>query len=214
MRLRNHNDGSITISRYHKETVDELDKNYIRVGNKLKWFPIVEGTNHINDLSIDLSNGCYIVGKGESLDKVTKESFKLRIPIFCINHSVTIISQLGLDNKIIATQFDAYTGKIDNGNYDLIVSAYVDRLYKDRKNKYIDIDCGLHTSIEYLLRLITERHCPIVYLIGFDSCTSGSMGYAKKLGLDSSKNNFSNHLNLIRKYFDCIDIHFLTEEDL
>src|ERR1035437_3888987 len=107
LRIRFGMDGCLWIHRSDPETEADLDGQYHRLPNQLKWY------SKIPILLSELKNMfpdslCYVVGKGPSLDNITAGCFPdPQAPIICINESIHVIEKLKLPNHIYVTQLDS-----------------------------------------------------------------------------------------------------------
>jgi uncharacterized Rossmann fold enzyme len=128
----------------------------------------------------------YIVGKGPSLDRISKEDFpNAAAAVMCINDAVQKIESLGIPNPIYAVQQDRHPrNDCVPKNGLLFVSCY---------SEYVVTDCALKAvycpsmfgEIKVVPTVVMAIHLAKYFgakrltFLCFDSCLSGDLTYAK-----------------------------------
>jgi len=207
MRIRKSEDCSIYIPRSNKAVEAILDRDFQRVPNQLKWFPIVGVGKNIDDLK-DKYKGCdgYIIGKGPSLDNISKDIFTSPDAIIiAINEAVYKIESLDLPNDIFGLQCDALlrnTCKPDKS--PMLISHHIQYFYPKLTNKYIFsyADHIIHAqslSSQICLSLLKMMGVGYIKMVAFDACVEGSTSYADCIGHppEGDAQRFRTHCNRI-----------------
>jgi hypothetical protein len=93
--MRRHNDGSYWIPKQNASLEAEMDSTMERVGNSLRWFPRNLGFKLSDFKDSQKGEKILLVGKGPSLDKLTKSLLdRYKISLF-INDSIKKADALG-----------------------------------------------------------------------------------------------------------------------
>jgi len=100
--MRRHIDGSIWLARQNALQEKELDKEMERVPGSLRWFPKNTGTP-FSFFKNKYLKSAIIIGKGPSLDKLSKEMVKNKF-LFFINDAVKKAKELDLKNIHVVQQ--------------------------------------------------------------------------------------------------------------
>ena len=208
MRIRKSEDCSIYIPRQNKAVEAILDRDFQRVPNQLKWFPIVADGKNIDDLK-DKYKNCdgYIIGKGSSLDNISKDIFTSPdAVIIAINESIYKVEGLGLPNDIFGLQCDALlrnTCKPDKS--PLLISHHIQYFYPKMDNKYVfsyaeHIIHAQSLSAQICLSLIKMMGVKHITMVAFDACVEGDVTYADCIGHppEGDAERFRTHCNRIR----------------
>ncbi len=194
MRILHNRDGTVSIARQNREAEKWLDDNLERLPNQLRWRPKFV-TKHGIDKLVLQGKSIYLIGKGPSLDNLTKKDFKdKKSPIFCINESIHAIEKLDLPNDIYVVLQDALlrdTCKPKNGG--VICSKVLSNFYPENENKYVFDPKEYFTTINYTVVIainIAKKHGMTNFkMMGFDSIVNGDTKYASSIGYQHPKNS-------------------------
>lgn len=208
MRIRKSEDCSIYIPRQNKAVEEILDRDFQRVPNQLKWFPIVMGGKNINDLK-DKYKGCdgYIIGKGSSLDNISKDIFTSSdAVVIAINESIYKVENLGLPNDVFGLQCDPLLGNTCKPKKSpLLISHHIQYFYPKMVNKYVfsyaeHIIHAQSLSAQICLSLMKEMGVGYIKMVAFDACVEGGIDYADCIGHppEGDAERFRTHCNRIR----------------
>lgn len=138
----------------------------------------------------------YIVGKGESLEYLTKDYFGEGI-VFTINEAILKVELLNLDNKIYSVQKDGSSPEFRNTcpskdclncPYSMVYPQDATLLVHEHESKYCLEDyydrhifdnelMGLNwfdQSAQSCIKLAQQKGCTELILLCFDSVTNGS----------------------------------------
>lgn len=192
LRIRKSFDGTFWIPRSDKETEDYLDSQYVRMPNQLKWRNSIP--NMLGAFKNIYKDRCaYIVGKGLSLDNISKGCFQdSYCPIFCINDSIHAIEKLNnITNDLYITQLDSNLNeKCRPKRAKMFHGPLCSHLYQEGVYKY-EVDpfsFGLderHISAQYAIMIARYMGCTQLELFCFDSCVNKNTQYAKCIGYPS-----------------------------
>jgi hypothetical protein len=100
--MRRHPDGSIWLARQNALQEQQYDKEMDRVPGSLRWFPKNTGAP-LAYFKNKYMKKVMIIGKGPSLDKLSKEDCANKF-VFFINDSMKKANQLGLKNIYVVQQ--------------------------------------------------------------------------------------------------------------
>jgi len=213
-------DGTFMIPRVARDVRKMLDSKYIPLKNENRWYLPIVGCSEISELlPIFEGESCYLIGKGKSLDYVTKEDFPIEeAPIVCINESIHKIETLDLPNPIFCIQHDAAlknTCKPKKGK--IIVGYYASKHYDGDIYIYYPELLGLSRSsltAECAIKIVIGLNTQQIILMCFDGSTTGNTDYAKCIGYPSSlkgaPNRFLDHKNRIERAIDGLDCRWVT----
>lgn len=208
LRIRRGIDGSYWIPRKDKETENWLDRQYIRVGDQLKWH------NKLPNM-LSFFHNCHsnttaaIIGKGISLDILKAKHLKDHGCIIAINESVLKIEDLDLDVPLYGTQLDHTLGETcrpSKLSTKLFCGPRCANLYDEGVTKLLaDPTCfGLTESCisaVYAIALARHMGCIKVNMFAFDGCLKSNYDYARCIGYPSSRAGsplrFASHRQLI-----------------
>lgn len=205
MRIRRSDeDGSFTIARRNVKAEKYLDDAGIRCPNQLKWFLPLTG------IQLDFTSTCYIVGKGPSLDNLTKEYFEPGCSILCINESIHKVKSLGLDNPLYMFQQDEHIGKSCQAEDVIsVISPKLRRIFKDYPDTFVihPRTVGPESSvITALFAMNTAQHFGVkdFKFMCFDACVNQKCEYAECVGYSSNEGHhrpsrFLGHRKLIER---------------
>lgn len=195
VRIRRAFDGTYYIVRHDKIAEAFLDKYCQRLPNEKRWIPRFITDNRVEDFRpLFIGKSCYIIGKGPSLDDLSKEDFKnTHYPVICLNESIHKVETLKLINPVFGLQQDA---KLKNhckpNKAPLFVSTKACNYYNDYDKAYIfdNLRLGLTRNALSVTAAIT-----ISKLLGsqsyimmcFDACVNRNTSYAACIGYISTE---------------------------
>ena len=137
-------------------------------------------------MSLMRNMNVYIVGKGPSLDRLTREDFPHNVsPIICINDSVKKVESLETFNPIYSVQQDRYTRNACVPEKGLLfISCYSQDIIVDGSLKavYCPIMFGEKKAVPTVVLAIklAQYFGAIRFtFLCFDSCMSGDLTQAK-----------------------------------
>lgn len=189
-RVRRFKDGTFGIPRKHRQAMAELDANFVRVPGELKWYAKGKSGHDINDLRPILKGKyIYMIGKGKSLDRLSKEDFpNPDAVIMCVNESIHKVESLNLPNVTLAMQHDVRLQReCLPKRAAIIINPALLHWYHDIENKYVlsppfvDEPRACLTSI-LGLKLAKKFGCLKITFLCFDACIDGSLDYADCIG--------------------------------
>lgn len=188
MRARKLNDNSYFLPREpSKETLAQLDKQFLRVEGGLRWREQMPESYQIEDLRpIFQQSSCNIVGKGPSLDRLRRQHL-VDGPVLCINDSIHHVESICDDLPIFMVQQDAFLKDTCRPRIGkAIVSRSVLPFYD--LNEIIPYDpeqfhASTHTLTVIIAIKIGQRlDVARFFLHCFDACVTGDTDYAKCIG--------------------------------
>ena len=221
IRVRQYADGTFGLPRRNHAVEKILDDKYMRVAN-LHWAFKTEGALDIMDLKDHVEGKkVIIVGKGPSLDYITKESLSYHDGlIICINESIHKLASLGLPNKLVSLQLD---GKLqDSCNSEgcgILVSERAQNWYAGHSERYVfrPENHNLGQSIIGVICAISICKTLGVKSLefwSFDGCRDGSLDYATCIGYASTvggkPNRFLGHGHQITAGCKGLDFKHVT----
>jgi hypothetical protein len=189
VRIRKYNDGTYGILRKDKETEAFLDSILCRVPGQLFWYPAIEpGEDFRNLRSVFEGKQVYMIGKGPSLDRLTKPDFDdPKAPIICINESIHQVEKLNLPNPTFVLLQDArlkatclpikatviippeLTYWYSQSHHIILVSEFFNK-FKDR---------GVTAVIG--TRICNYFGALKIVCLAFDACIDGNCRYAESI---------------------------------
>ena len=227
MKTREAGDGSFYLPRGSRKVIDFLKDKFEKFPNELRWFPKQSMGDDLEKLRPYFrGKEVYIVGKGPSLDNVSKADFKdPKAPIICINESIHKIESLGLPNKLHAMQQDAWLKDTCKPRFGAILISWSCRYwYPDVTEKYVFRyqDLNLTTNnitVIYAIALAKKLGSTALNLVSFDACVDDkSLEYGKCIGYDAarggSKKRFLSHKRVILQFADPLRLQFITPKPL
>jgi hypothetical protein len=204
IRVRQYANGTFGIPRRNLAVEKYMDDKYLRT-DKLRWTFKTEGSLELEALEPHVKGKkVLIVGKGPSLDYITKESLNIHDGlIICVNESIHKIKSLGVPNKLVSIQLD---GKLQDSCYaegcGILVAERAQNWYAGHKERYV-FSMQQHSLGQSALGVICA--ISICKSLGvsslefwsFDASTDGSLDYATCIGYASSvggkPSRFLNH---------------------
>lgn len=211
MRITTHVDGTFTIPRRNREVMSYLDENFERVGrNELRWKRRSFPNLGIDNLKQVFENKTvYIVGKGPSLDYLTKEHFKDDSSIIiALNEAIHKVETLGLKNPTFMLQQDmALRNTCKPKKASIFISMHAQHWYSDFKNKYIYNPRKMNLTGSQLAAIcaieISKRlGAKDFQMVSFDACVTKETAYAKCIGHDSTAGGDPKRFLKHRKFLD------------
>jgi len=207
-----HGDGSFTIPRKHKEAEAFLDLNFRRIAGELRWVKRAFEPESLDSLK-PLFNGkkCYIIGKGPSLDRLTRNAFAEEdAPVIALNEAIHKVETLGLKNPLFALQQDAgLHATCRPKTASILVSTNAQHWYADARNKYIFDSrkmglSGSQLAVICAIEIAKSLGAKSFDLICFDACVNKEIAYAKCIGYEPTRGGdpkrFLNHRKHIEKH--------------
>lgn len=202
LRVRAHSEtGPYYIVTPNEAIESVMDKYYMRRRGTLIW-------DNPNRLSTEILKDKYpgstalIVGKGPSLDELTKEHIDSSWIVFCCNESISRVASLGLENNIFAVQVDMNVYSGCRSDYPILCALKCIYNYNNEKDTvyYFTSDMvGKQDAIvgQAAIVLAKQMGATSLRLVGFDGAFGGSCEYAKVTGLSASiagpKSRFKTH---------------------
>lgn len=210
-------DGTFWIPHPTKEQVAQLDKEYHKVDSN-RWAVRTHDLPVWRELiPVFNGKGCYIIGKGPSLDAVCRDVFiNADWPIIAINESVNIILGLDLPNPVYGIQVDPF--EFNNKCKNMIVETVCSNLYSSGwmfsrhsiglPQNSISAECAVRLGV---LMGVTE-----FVMIGFDAITDNKLDYATKIGhpAKGDLSRFKRYASQILRAAGSITCTFLSASDL
>lgn len=189
-RVRQNSDGTVALVRRNKQAEAWLDQNAEKLG-PLKWRPKMRAPLPLEGVKLAFEGQhVWIVGKGPSLDYLTKRHFG-EGPVVALNEAIHKVESLNLDNVTFALQQDAGLRATCRPKYStLFVSTAAMNFYADYnfmipfKNADLDLEpSGL--SVSAALRITKRLGATGVTLLCFDGAMGEDMKYASCVGYGS-----------------------------
>lgn len=187
MRLRRNADGSYWIPKSDAQVEGQLDLQMNRVPGTLTWFPKYDSLPFEDIYSVVKGSIVNIIGKGPSMDKLTKQH-TMGLPTFAINEAIHTAEKLN-DPKITF-------GIVQDGNLKstcrpkeagLIVNARVVSWYNDYPKLWVFLPhffgfSGNVLTAEVAIKLAIQGGATKIRMLAFDAAVSQDVSYAKSLG--------------------------------
>lgn len=195
VRTRDAGDGSFWLPRVTKGMEEFLNQNFNKFPNELRWYPKSSGEKDLDDVAGYFEGkDCYMVGKGPSLDQLTKKDFKdPRLPVICINESIHKVESLDLPNKVFAIQQDSWLKDTCKPKYaGIFLTTSCRYWYPEIKEKYvfhytqIDLKSNNLTAI-YAIAIARKYQSTGFIFLCFDSCVNNDTGYGSCIGYNSDR---------------------------
>lgn len=194
-RIRKYKDGTFGIPRKHRAAIAELNANFVKVPGELKWYAKGKSGHDINKLRPILKGKqIYMIGKGPSLDRLSKEDFSNPdAVVMCVNESIHKVESLDISNVTLAMQHDVRLQRqCLPERAAIIINPALVHWYHDIENKYVlsppfvDEPRACLTSI-LGLKLAKKFGCLKIIFLCFDACIDGSLEYADCIGHTPSR---------------------------
>ena len=199
-----------------------LDKDFIRCGGEFRWYEHPDQLITLETLRATFEGrGCYIVGKGPSLDNLSRSNFDSHTcPIICINESIHKVESLGLPNPIFAIQQDSKLHATCCPSHGtLLVSTHAADAYAGFDKKYIFNPVAFKytagsLTVEIAVAICKKLGTREFRMLCFDAHQTGSTEYAKVIGYlpnqGGSVGRFLNHAKIMDGILDGESVEFLT----
>lgn len=212
------NDGTFWLPRSNPSVVKVLSRDFVNIPGTTRWMPKKLGVKNADDLKpLFKTNHCYIVGKGPSLDYITKEHFPTNDPVMCCNESVHPICDLDLPNQIIAAQQDnSLKDTCYNEKAHMLVSRQCRVHYNDDAYVFIPEYYNLSPSSLTVIMCIAIAKKLGVHsftMVCFDACVNKKTTYAKCIGYiaKGSPERFLSHRATIERLIHANRVNWSIE---
>ena len=154
-----------------------------------------------------MSGHAWLVGKGPSLDKVTRETFAGdEDVIFCLNQSADVVASLGLESRIVVCENDNWIGYVPPKGIEWRCTNGVTTDGRKQIVRYVPELLTGHwaspTCVCALQMMIDEGYDHIT-MVGFDSYFDDSRNYAKSIGVKSDEIAPFHFYNTIMRRLAC-----------
>ena len=189
-KIRRFKDGTFGRPRKHRQAIAELNANFVKLPGELKWYAKgISGKDIIDLQPILKGKYIYMIGKGPSLDRLSKADFpNPDAVIMCVNESIHKVESLDLPNVTLAMQHDVRLKReCLPKRAAIIINPALLHWYHDIENKYVlappfvDEPRACLTSI-LGLKLAKKFGCLKITFLCFDACIDGSLDYADCIG--------------------------------
>lgn len=225
VRVRESQDGTLYLTRRDKRAEAFLDKHATRIQNQLRWYPTFSEKLNLKDVrEFFQDRGCYIVGKGPSLDHLRAEHFTEAWPVICLNESVHEVERLGIKNTVFGLQQDA---KLRNTCLPkrgrMFVSVKAANFYAGEEGIYVFDSRHFKLSMDSLSVSAAIRIAKYLGTIGFellcfDASVNKKVDYAKCIKYDATwggvKKRFLTHRPKILGHIGELPVVFTIPEAL
>lgn len=198
-------DGSIYLPRLNKQMEQYMDNNYCRVAGEPRWWPIATDPEILKEITGKHKGVITLIGKGPSLDKITKED--IIGPTIALNEAFAVTQKLGVQ---YGTQLDSW---MKDACYPhsgtLFCSARSKLHYASCKNaRLLDPrQLGLAAtpaSLEYAIAIAIRMGATKIRLLAFDALTNGNCDYATAVGYKPTNmgdpKRFLKHTDILKKF--------------
>lgn len=223
-RIRQGEDGCLFLVRKNFKAEAWLDTHFSRCG-PLQWRPRFLSDHRMDDFApVFNERPVYIVGKGPSLDHVTKENFAEHpeSPVIALNEAIFKIESLNLPNPTFALQQDAkLRNKCLPHCSPIFVSSKAANYYAQEERAYLfeNKRLGLSPSaLSVSAAMVISRYLGSnkYIMVCFDSCVNKELTYAKCIGYDStwggSPNRFLGHRRRIERRADGLPLEWIIPQ--
>jgi hypothetical protein len=224
-RLRVLSDDSVMLARKNERVEAYLDEHFVRVGHQRRWYPKNVGNHSVDELA-PLFDGqyVYVVGKGPSLDKLSKATFSEHpdAPILAINEAIHRVEAVDPPNQIIAIQQDAGlkdTCQPNRAGSKILISMFSRHHYARFPETYpfVHARYGLvRTNLTVLCAIAISKYYGATGfgLCCFDACTNQELDYAKSIGYSptrgGSPSRFLSHRRRIDEALGGMPVDWIT----
>lgn len=198
MSMAREDDGSYVLYHKNKKIEAEMDRKYVRWPGEMRWSPRRSECKYSTMCGFHTSELAALIGKGPSLDNLTKENLKPYKIIICCNDSVHRVISL-------CPKANIYSVQLDNELRDTCVTQHAQHFISAWAKDWAPNATVLPTAWNKKLLTAVEaialgKHLGVVEfgLFGFDAM-KGKLGYAKCIGYTPGKNaeRFLKHKELI-----------------
>lgn len=224
--IRTFSNGVVMMYKDNKEVEKFLDQNMLRMGNEKRWRPFNKTVNSsYKELQGLFNNGCYIIGKGPSLDILSKEHFEPNLPIICINESIHKIESLSLENRTFCIQQDQDLKETClPKKSEIFITPHLQKYYTNIK-KYLylpeqfNLRGGGTPTVCIVLKILESLDGNIVNMYAFDALCDGNCEYADTIGHESDygnrrKDRFKKQKHMIDKCSANLELKWWSKDEL
>lgn len=194
MRVIHNRDGTVSIARKNREAEKWLDDNLLRMPNQLRWQPKSSPKDSVDKLILQ-GKELYIIGKGPSLDNISKKDFpNKKAPIFAVNESIHKIESLGLPNDTYVIVQDVDIVKAcQPKKAGVICPTSLKNHFSEIENVFLfnKGDFFKHHNYTPVLAINIAKKSGITdfKMLCFDSIVNGDKKYANVIGYQHPKTN-------------------------
>lgn len=186
-RIIHNPDGSISIARPNKEAINWLNKNFLKLPNELTWVKVL--SSQMKSIDLGKIKYGYIVGKGPSLDNLTKKDFPdKKAPILAINEAIFKVNKLKLKNPVyLIAQDGHFKDTLGTGKTGALISKSLFNYYDDHKEKNIMsfsptaiLPRGMmNITVNIAITILKQCGAEELGLVSFDGVALGDTRYAE-----------------------------------
>ena len=223
--LRLLDNGNYVLPNPDKDIEKIMDAKHLRIPGKRVWKKRRTDCELERFKSLFDGKECYIVGKGPSLDDLSKDYFTdSERPVICINESIHAVERLMIPNHLFVIQTDTILRNTCKPlKATLLITENLRNYYSDYVI-FMPEMLGLpqyRLTIEYAIKIAQSLGTTKFNLMCFDACVNGDTGYAECIDYKSDKHGirdrFLNHRGKIENLTD--NINWITpsnhvEEDI
>jgi len=176
-------DGSIYIPRVNREIEKYMDETYCRVTGENRWWPIVTDPTVLESIKGKHPCEISIIGKGPSLDRLTKEH--ITGPTIALNEAFAITQKLGV---LYGTQQDAWMKDACYPHSGTLFCSPRAKLHYAGVKAARLLDprklglSAMPASLEYAMAIAMYMGATSVRLCCFDALVTGDCDYAASVG--------------------------------
>jgi hypothetical protein len=180
----------------------ESNPNYVRV-SELTWVSLGKAMELSKYLGEHAGKTALIIGKGPSLDFLTKDMITEDMVVFACNEAIKKIESFGLPSVVYACQLDITLGFIKS-RCPHIVSHSILHLYNQYDTTIaVTRMHGLLTPVGRLACVAARAMgCQSVILTGFDGAYGGNTEYAKTIGYSARRGGSLDRFRLHGAYIE------------
>jgi len=178
-RIRRANDGSLFIANPNAKDLKDMDKLFIRIKGYKKWMPHIE-TEMTDEVMLNIfqGKGCYIVGKGPSLDNLNASYFPEDWPIIAINEAIYKVEGL-VNNRLFCMHLDRF--KITTDAHPITIYEHY-TAFEDLSKAYLFSRYsikGSFLSALYAIQICKKFKTSEFNMLCFDAAVNKKLTYAK-----------------------------------
>ncbi len=226
-RIIRHDNGSFSLPRGNASVEAKLDLECSRVHpNEKTWYPLTQLGGDISTLTELFEGlGCYIVGKGPSLDNLSISNFEnVSWPIIALNEAIHKVEELKLLNPVFLLQQDfGLKRTCIPKKARVFVSRRAHCYFEDKLSVFVyqPEKYGLRIdslSVVCAITIAKSLGTNQFQLISFDACIKGkeALAYAECVGYESKihgdPERFLGHLEKINTAVHGSPLEFVLPE--